>query len=45
MKPKVCYISNFYLGERRVEVQAQPALYIDHVTCVNIDEGYSKTNK
>jgi hypothetical protein len=23
MKPKVCYISNFYLGERRVEVEAQ----------------------
>jgi hypothetical protein len=21
----------------------RPALYIDHITCVNIDEGYSKT--
>jgi len=28
-----------------IEQKYKPALYIDHITCVNIDEGYSKTNE
>ena len=27
-----------------IEQKYKPALYIDHITCANIDEGYSKTN-
>ena len=31
------------IREEMINKKYQPALYIDHITCVNIDEGYSKT--
>ncbi len=32
------------IREEMIEGKYKPALFIDHITCANIDEGYSKTN-
>ncbi len=31
------------IRQEMIEQKYKPALYIDHITCANIDEGYSKT--
>ena len=31
------------IREEMIQEKYKPALYIDHITCANIDEGYSKT--
>jgi hypothetical protein len=33
------------IRQEMIEQKYKPALYIDHITCVNIDEGYSKINE
>lgn len=33
------------IREEMIQGKYKPALYIDHPTCANIDEGYSKTNE
>ena len=33
------------IRQEMIEQKYKPALYIDHVTCANIDEGYSKINE
>jgi glycosyltransferase involved in cell wall biosynthesis len=32
------------IREKMIQGEYEPALWIDHITCANIDEGYSKSN-